>query len=368
MGDRQDHVPGPLRRVAGRRTRRSRRFAGERSPGSARGPSPSPAAFPVWARTTRGLRPRLGSRGAQPPAGTGEPRSSASGRLPNRQQADLGHVLHGEADALAAETAVLDAAVRHVVHAPARHVADDDAADVELVPCAHGLVEVACEEAGLEAEVAVVDPVQRLVEVAEPIQDGHGPERLLAYDGGVPGHVLEERRVEEGALPLPAAEDAGAGVHGVLDPAVQTRRLLLRDHRPDVRLLLPRVSLHELARGRDQAVAEGVVDLFVDEDPLDADAALAGLVEGAEDDAAGYAIARKLETRNRGLSQALSNISDGKSMLTVAEGALSTVMDITQEMKEKAKEQKVDGYIVKASTIPSEVLSEVMRIAGEAGL
>jgi flagellin len=59
-------------------------------------------------------------------------------------------------------------------------------------------------------------------------------------------------------------------------------------------------------------------------------------INKAEDDSAGYAIARKLESTNRGLSQALSNISDGKSMLTVAEGGLSTVMDIVQEMKQKA--------------------------------
>lgn len=32
---------------------------------------------------------------------------------------------------------------------------------------------------------------------------------------------------------------------------------------------------------------------------------------------------------------------------------------------EKAKERRVDGYIVKASTIPSEVLAEVMKIARE---
>jgi hypothetical protein len=37
-------------------------------------------------------------------------------------------------DALAAEAGVLHAAVGHVVDAVARHVADHDAADLELVP------------------------------------------------------------------------------------------------------------------------------------------------------------------------------------------------------------------------------------------
>ena len=45
-----------------------------------------------------------------------------------------------------------------------------------------------------------------------------------------------------------------------------------------------RIAGDERLRLRDQHVAEFVVDVGVDEDALDADAALAGLVEGAEDD------------------------------------------------------------------------------------
>ena len=55
----------------------------------------------------------------------------------------------------------------------------------------------------------------------------------------------------------------------------------------------------------------------------------------AEDDSAGYTIAKKLEARIRGQAQALSNIGDAKSMLTVAEGNLNSIMDILQTMKEK---------------------------------
>ncbi len=58
-------------------------------------------------------------------------------------------------------------------------------------------------------------------------------------------------------------------------------------------------------------------------------------INAAEDDSAGYAIARKLEAKTRGQAQALANIGDAKSMLTVAEGTLGTVMDILQTMKEK---------------------------------
>jgi flagellin len=66
-------------------------------------------------------------------------------------------------------------------------------------------------------------------------------------------------------------------------------------------------------------------------------------INRAEDDAAGFAIARKLEATNRGLSQALSNISDGKSMLTVAEGGLNTLMGIVQEIKQKATQAANDS-------------------------
>ena len=56
----------------------------------------------------------------------------------------------------------------------------------------------------------------------------------------------------------------------------------------------------------------------------------------AEDDSASYTIAKKLESKVRGQAQALANIGDAKSMLTVAEGSLNSVMDIMQTMKEKA--------------------------------
>ena len=59
-------------------------------------------------------------------------------------------------------------------------------------------------------------------------------------------------------------------------------------------------------------------------------------INRAEDDSAGYGIAKKLQAKVRGQAQALSNIGDAKSMLTVAEGGLNTIMDILQNMKEKA--------------------------------
>ncbi len=65
-------------------------------------------------------------------------------------------------------------------------------------------------------------------------------------------------------------------------------------------------------------------------------------INAAEDDSAGYAIARKLEAKTRGQAQALANIGDAKSMLTVAEGTLGTIMDILQTMKEKTVQANND--------------------------
>ena len=56
----------------------------------------------------------------------------------------------------------------------------------------------------------------------------------------------------------------------------------------------------------------------------------------AEDDSAGYSIAKKLESRARGQAQAMANVGDAKSMLSLAEGSLGSTMDILQTMKEKA--------------------------------
>jgi flagellin len=58
-------------------------------------------------------------------------------------------------------------------------------------------------------------------------------------------------------------------------------------------------------------------------------------INRAEDDSAGYSIARKLESKTRSQAQALSNIGDAKSLLTVAEGSLGSTMDILMSMKEK---------------------------------
>lgn len=59
-------------------------------------------------------------------------------------------------------------------------------------------------------------------------------------------------------------------------------------------------------------------------------------INSTEEDPAGYALARGLERRKRGLDVALSNVANAKNILNVAEGGYQAQMDILQTIKEKA--------------------------------
>jgi len=65
-------------------------------------------------------------------------------------------------------------------------------------------------------------------------------------------------------------------------------------------------------------------------------------INRAEDDAAGYSIASKLNARVAGLDQALSNVGDAKSVLDIAESSFDTVMDQLIEMKALATQAAND--------------------------
>ena len=65
-------------------------------------------------------------------------------------------------------------------------------------------------------------------------------------------------------------------------------------------------------------------------------------INSAEDDTSGYALSKHLESRTRGLSQALDNVGTAKNVLSIAEGGYQSQMSILQTMKEKAT-QAADG-------------------------
>ena len=65
-------------------------------------------------------------------------------------------------------------------------------------------------------------------------------------------------------------------------------------------------------------------------------------INSAEDDAAGFVISRTLQGRSKGLSVALSNVGDAKSMLSIAEGGLDNILGILEQMKEKVTQAASD--------------------------
>jgi flagellin len=65
-------------------------------------------------------------------------------------------------------------------------------------------------------------------------------------------------------------------------------------------------------------------------------------INSAEDDTSGYALSKHLQSRGRGLSQALNNVGTAKNVLNIAEGGFQSQMSLLQTMKEKAT-QAADG-------------------------
>lgn len=59
-------------------------------------------------------------------------------------------------------------------------------------------------------------------------------------------------------------------------------------------------------------------------------------INSAADDASGLSISEKMDVRLRSLEQDNQNVQNGSSMLKVAEGAMSSTVDILKTMKEKA--------------------------------
>ena len=66
-------------------------------------------------------------------------------------------------------------------------------------------------------------------------------------------------------------------------------------------------------------------------------------INTAQDDTAGYAIAKTIESRKHGLTAALSNVQNAKSILAVAEGGYQNQMDILQSVKDKAVQAADDS-------------------------
>src|SRR4051795_10427247 len=85
-------------------------------------------------------------------------------------------------------------------------------------------------------------------------------------------------------------------------------------------------------------------------------------INRAADDAAGLAISEKMRAQIRGLAQNQRNIQDGVSLVQTAEGALSTVHDMLQRVRELAVQFK-NGSL--STSNQSAIQSEVFQLASE---
>jgi flagellin len=86
-------------------------------------------------------------------------------------------------------------------------------------------------------------------------------------------------------------------------------------------------------------------------------------VNSAKDDAAGLAIAERMQTQVRGMNVAMRNANDGISMSQVAEGALGKVSDMLQRMRELAV-QAANGTNTEADR--TSLNDEYIQLAREA--
>ncbi len=87
-------------------------------------------------------------------------------------------------------------------------------------------------------------------------------------------------------------------------------------------------------------------------------------INSAGDDPAGYQISRSLESRRRGLTKALNNVSSAQNVLNIAEGGYQTIMDLLQTMKEKAT-QAADGSL--SASQRSALDNQVSALVAEVG-
>ena len=86
-------------------------------------------------------------------------------------------------------------------------------------------------------------------------------------------------------------------------------------------------------------------------------------INSAEDNSAGYAIATKLNSRVKGLEQAVQNVSDAKSMLDVVEHAYNSIIDNRIKLKSLAT-QAASGTIA-AGSDEMEYLASQMEAIGD---
>jgi flagellin len=88
-------------------------------------------------------------------------------------------------------------------------------------------------------------------------------------------------------------------------------------------------------------------------------------INSAKDDAAGLAIADRMNTQVRGMNVAIRNASDGISLSQVAEGGLSSMNDLLQRMRELAIQATNSTNTVGASGDIAKLNNEFIQLGAE---
>jgi len=92
-------------------------------------------------------------------------------------------------------------------------------------------------------------------------------------------------------------------------------------------------------------------------------------INSAKDDAAGLAISDRMNAQVKGITVAVRNANDGISLAQTAEGALSTVTDVLQRMRERAVQAQngSNGTTDRANldTEYQQLSAEITRIAAQ---
>jgi flagellin len=92
-------------------------------------------------------------------------------------------------------------------------------------------------------------------------------------------------------------------------------------------------------------------------------------INSAKDDAAGLAIADRMNAQIRGINVAIRNANDGISLAQTAEGALATVTDVLQRMRELAVQAQNGSNgtsdRTNLNTEFTQLQAEITRIAGQ---
>jgi len=87
-------------------------------------------------------------------------------------------------------------------------------------------------------------------------------------------------------------------------------------------------------------------------------------ISRAADDAAGLSIANKLRTQSRSLAQASANAEQGSAMLSIAEGAASTIARIVERQKELITQVQNSGTL--STSASASINDEVTALQTEA--